>query len=197
MTHHRLSKQLESIVTGTPWLMHALEVVARCSGAQAFIGAGAVRNVVWDRLHGIQASAVPSDIDVVFFDAADEAGAGERELLSRLRESEPALQWEVTNQAYVHVWYREKLGYPLAAFESVEEAVGAWPETATAIAVRLGAHGALELVAPRGLDDLFGLVLRPNPHCRDRFAFEHRLKSKQFLARWPRLRLPGLEIAVA
>ncbi|WP_419747544.1 nucleotidyltransferase family protein [Pseudomonas syringae] len=44
---------------------------------------------------------------------------------------------------------------------STTDAMRYWPETATAIAIRLGESGSCEIAAPLGLDDLFGLVIRP------------------------------------
>jgi hypothetical protein len=65
-----------------------------------------------------------------------------------------------------------------------------WPETATAVAIRLH-DGALEIAAPFGLDDLFGLILRPTPAFRnDRLpAFHDRIATKRWLERWPKLSL--------
>jgi hypothetical protein len=45
-----------------------------------------------------------------------------------------------------------------------------WPETATAVAVRRNDEDGCEVAAPFGVDDLFGLILRPTP----RFAREKR-----------------------
>jgi hypothetical protein len=65
-----------------------------------------------------------------------------------------------------------------------------WPETATAVGVRLDAQGAVDAAAPFGLDDLFGLVLQPTP----RFMAEkypvylERIRTRDWPSRWPRLR---------
>ncbi len=68
-----------------------------------------------------------------------------------------------------------------------------WLETPTAVAVRLEAGGRLSLLAPLGLDDLLGLVLRPTPHARanpERLAaYRARLKRKNWPALWPKLRV--------
>jgi hypothetical protein len=62
-----------------------------------------------------------------------------------------------------------------------------WPETATAVAVRLLADDRIEVVAPCGLEDLFGLVCRRNPR---RVTVEHyrqRVHDKRIAERWPRV----------
>lgn len=43
-------------------------------------------------------------------------------------------------------------------------AIKAWPETATAVPVRLLANNLIEIAALLGLDDLFELVVRPGPN---------------------------------
>jgi hypothetical protein len=73
---------------------------------------------------------------------------------------------------------------PLA---SAADGVATWPETATAVAVRLLADDRIQVVAPCGLDDLFGLVCRRNP---SRVGVEHyrrRVRDKRIAERWPRV----------
>ena len=49
-----------------------------------------------------------------------------------------------------------------APYRDVADALAHWPETATAIAARLGPAG-VEILAPHGLADLFALLARPTP----------------------------------
>jgi hypothetical protein len=73
--------------------------------------------------------------------------------------------------------------------QSTEEAVATWPETATCVAVRLLPDGGLRVVAPFGLEDLFGQVLRRNP-CRVSFEqFHRRAFEKGIRDKWPRVRV--------
>lgn len=64
-----------------------------------------------------------------------------------------------------------------------------WPETATAVAVRLRHDDSLHVVAPYGLDDLFNLVCRRNPAIVTREQFQRRVQNKQIAKRWPRVRV--------
>jgi hypothetical protein len=74
---------------------------------------------------------------------------------------------------------------------STIDAMRFWPETATAVAVRLDEKGTCEVAAPLGLDDLFGLVIRP----AGKFAtektqvYQDRFKSKNWMTIWPLLTL--------
>jgi hypothetical protein len=67
--------------------------------------------------------------------------------------------------------------------------IATWPDTATAVAVRLDDNEQFDVVAPFGLDDLFDLVLRWNPSRVSLEEFNARIDSKQFIRRWPRIRL--------
>lgn len=72
---------------------------------------------------------------------------------------------------------------------SVEQPLSLWPETATALALRLQDDNALELITPFGLTDLFELKLRWNPNLVSYAVFDQRILSKHFLQKWPKLSL--------
>ena len=101
----------------------------------------------------------------------------------------PHVVWDVTNQALVHQWYRLENGDSIAPIRSIAHALSLWPETATAVAVRLDAQGNLAFEAPLGLQDLFELNLRWNPALVSQSVFWERLQAKQFLQKWPQLKL--------
>ena len=75
-------------------------------------------------------------------------------------------------------------------YTSTTNALLHWPETATAVAVRLGKNG-LDITAPYGLSDLFELRLRPTPAFeREKLGtFKQRVTTKQWLERYTRLQL--------
>ena len=138
---------------------------------------------MWDRLHGYTEPTPPGDVDLAFFDPADLSREHGREVEAALRARAPELPWEATNQAAVHLWY----GEDVEPLRSSAEAVATWPETATSVALRLEADGGLTIVAPFGLDDLFGLVWRRNPARVSVADSARRLESKRITQRWPRV----------
>jgi hypothetical protein len=88
----------------------------------------------------------------------------------------------------VHTWYHAKFGgEPVAALASIADAVATWPETATAVAVRLPAGGdaRIEVCAPLGLADLLGGVWRRNPRRVSLDVSLARLARHQPARRWP------------
>jgi hypothetical protein len=122
-----------------------------------WIGAGFVRDAVWDHLHRYGLSPVSGDVDVVWFDCEHCSPDHDSYLEYRLKQQLPSLDWSVKNQARMH---QRKGDYPST---STGNAVLDWRETATAVAVRLGKE-VLDITAPYGLSDLFeqGIVSYQN-----------------------------------
>ncbi len=175
---------LQSLIAGDAAMMGALAAVARAAPVGAWIGAGFVRNAIWDSLHGRDPDVAGlADLDVVFFDPSDMRAARDAAIEAALRAEAPELPWSVTNQARMHAWNGH------APYRDLADAVAHWPETATAIAARLGTTD-IELLAPHGVDDLLGLLLRPTPAFAQRPGVMYaRMEAKGWLSRWPRLRL--------
>lgn len=80
---------------------------------------------------------------------------------------------------------RESSGFRVEPLTSLTDAVATWPERCTSVAVSLSATDALSVIAPSGLDDLFGLVLRRNPRRVTVEIFRRRLSAKRIRERWP------------
>jgi hypothetical protein len=191
-----LEAGLVRIVRSSDVLMRALRAARTVDPPDWLIGAGAIRNVVWDRLHGHERPTPLADVDLVFFEpvtGGDAAGASwrtrEREVLEAVAAIAPDIPWDVKNQAAVHLWYPDAFGIPVPPLRSSADAVGTWPETATAVAVRLLPDDGIRVVAPCGLEDLFGLVCRRNPRRVTVEEYRRRVQSKRIAERWPRVRV--------
>lgn len=179
-------QQLAQIVASSPELMAQLRAVRALGLPHGCIGAGAVRNLVWDRLHHFDKPTRVADVDVVYFDAAA-SPTQDAQLQAQLQHQMPALNWEVTNQAWVHQWFASALGATVPPLASLEEGVATWPEFATCVAVFLQPDASIGVVAPHGLDDLFQLRVRHNPARASAASYAQRVQSKRFRERWPRL----------
>ena len=178
-----LQQRLERIVRESPWLLNVLETIRPFGLPDWYLAAGAIRNTVWDALTGSVRSEPDSDLDVVYFDSADAPNAAEQTLKAAL----PEYTWEVTNQATVHHWQSQATGRNIPAYDSMATAMASWPETATAVGVRLCDRGTMEFIAPHGLVDLFARTVRPSPTASDPRAYTSRLRQKGWHLRWPSL----------
>jgi len=182
--HH---EDLEGIVRASPWFTPALRTVQSLHLKSWCIGAGAVRNLVWDHLHQYNEPSPLADIDVAYFDITDSRQEAEAEVQAVLEARAPSVPWEVTNQALVHLWFEGHFGHAVAPLCSLEEAVASWPEYATSVGVYIGNGGGIEIIAPYGLEDLFALRVRRNPARVSVETYRQRVEQKQYAKRWPRV----------
>jgi uncharacterized protein len=160
----RMTAGLDFFILSDDWLLGVLQAVRDEGIPDAWVGAGTLRDLVWSRLYGSGFDpSVVRDVDVAFFDPADLSRGNDERVTGRLRARRPDVPWEATNQAAVHRWYADVFGGPpVEPLTSIADAVATWPETATAVAVRLVGDD-LEVCAPLGVDDLLGGVWRWNP----------------------------------
>ena len=167
--------------------MAALHAVRSLDLKEGWITAGFVRNRVWDHLHGFSKPTPLNDIDVIYFDPERIDPAFEKRLDAALAERISSLPWQVKNQARM----AERNGDP--PYRSIDDALQHWCETPTAIGARVNPAGEIEITAPLGLDDLFGLVVRPTPFARNRphklAQYRERMARKNWPRLWPRIRV--------
>jgi uncharacterized protein len=179
--------RLVALVRATPWFMRVLAHVRASRLRTWCVGAGAVRNLVWDALHGHAAPSMLADIDVAHFDAEDLSPERDAQLQRALQARAPELPWEVTNQAGVHLWFEQHFGHAVPALRSLEEAVASWPEFATCVGLWLDDDDGLRVIAPHGLGDLFGMIVRRNPVRVRVDTYRERVAGKRYSERWPRV----------
>lgn len=179
-----LRDELCLIVNASAWFQRALRAASELGLSSWCIGAGAVRNVVWDHLHGYAEPSYLADIDLAYFDSTETAGE-EQVHQARIERYCPDYPWEVTNQAHVHHWFEDHFGHAVAPLRSLQEAVASWPEFATCVGVTLDVGGHVEVIAPHGLDDLFSMHVRRNPARVSLDTFRRRTATKRYSQRWP------------
>jgi len=172
-----------NLIKKDEWMMNILEIAEKLNFPDWVIGAGFVRNKVWDYLHGFSNLKVDTnDIDLIYFDPQGNNKEADKQLSQKLKE-QTGIDWEVKNQFYMHTRNDD---FP---YKSTEDALSRWPETATSLGVKLE-NGDLKLIAPYGIDDLINLVVRP---CLKFPAglkgVEERAQEKNWFKKWPKLKL--------
>ncbi|MBZ9666077.1 nucleotidyltransferase family protein [Pseudomonas sp. LMG 31766] len=177
--------QLQTLIVTDLQRLRILQQVRELDLPDCWVAAGFVRSAVWDHLHQRTPSPLPEDIDVIWFDCAHTSEERDAELQATLRGGNGDLQWSVKNQARMHLRNGD------APYASATEAMRHWPETATALAVRLDENDRVEVAAPLGLEDLFGLIVRPAGRFQNekRRIYQQRLHDKNWLATWPKLKV--------
>ena len=172
------------LIKHDPWRMDVLQAVRSLRLPDWLIGAGFVRNPVWDYLHEYDKPTPITDIDVAYFDPTDLNEETEAKYQDRLKKIILA-NWSVTNQARMGFINNQNRNYT-----STTDAIACWPETATAIGIKLLDDNSLRLVAPHGTEDLFTLKLRMTPEFGGGYdVFLSRITKKGWLKKWPRLKI--------
>lgn len=169
-----------TFIQSRPEMVRLLEAVNRLGLPDVWIGAGFVRNAVWDALT-LRPPWPLNDIDVIYFDRGDRRSEHDAAIETALFRTCPDVPWTVKNQARMH----ERNGD--APYRDSAEAIAHWPETATAVAASFS-QGRVKVIAPHGVADLLGLVVRPTPAFAAKLdVYRARIRQKNWRARWPEL----------
>ena len=185
-----LPPKLESSLRDNPIVSQVFDEWTDLALPNCWLVAGAVIQSFWNREYGFSPIHGINDIDIIYFDASDLTEETENEHYERInsRFEDFGIRFDVKNEARVHLWYEERFGYPIVAYDSAEAAMETFPTTAGSIGVRHNGQ-ALEAFAPFGFDDLMNLVVRPNKRQITRSIYEK--KVERWRSNWPQVKYLG------
>lgn len=151
------------------------------------IVSGALYNAVWNHLTGRPPGYGVRDVDLLYFDDRDLSYAAEDAVIRRARPLFDGLAApvEIRNQARAHLWVGARYGIDYPPLPDTDAALTRFTTIAHAVGARLTDEGALDVIAPFGLSDIFALRLRPNPHCDPRNRASYDAKAARARATWP------------
>ena len=165
------------------WMMETLEAACSMHQPDWWICAGFVRTKVWDGLHGYTNRTLLPDIDFIYFDELYAEERMEKEIEEQLKRLLPDRPWSVKNQARMHMVNR------IPPYTSAGDALSKFPETASAIGVKLDELGELLLAAPWGVYDLIRMKIQPTPFFAQSgelmSIYERRIERKKWKEKWP------------
>jgi len=170
------------VLTADAFRMACLRAVADLQLPDCYLAAGFVRNAIWDAAHQ-QAMTPLNDIDVVYFDAADLSTQREQQVAQQLARQFPGHQFEVRNQARMHL----KHGH--CAYQSSADAIRRWVELPTCVGVQLNPRQQLVFCAPFGLALNWSLLVEMNLDFAQPAVFTQRVQSKNWQQLWPKLQI--------
>jgi hypothetical protein len=174
--------RLEGIIRSDPDLMRLLEYLREAALPQWRLVAGCLYQTVWNVLTKRPRGTGIQDFDVIYFDAGDLSWEAEDAVIKRVTAAKPL---QIRNQARVHLWYEQHFGVPYPPLLTADESLRRYPSIVGAIGVRLEDDGRLDIVAPFGLDDLFAMVMRPNPACPHQPTFAAKAARTRLI--WPEI----------
>lgn len=183
----KTEKDILQAIREDAWMMEILSAVKKLDLPDWWICAGFVRTKVWDDLHGFDKRTALGDIDVIYFELSCLDEAKEKMFEEKLASLMPNLPWSLKNQARMHEVNQ------LPAYLSSVDAISKFPETATALGVKLDDKNELHLTAPCGIADLLQMEIKPTEHFKTNTQllkiYENRLVNKKWTAKWPEVKV--------
>ncbi|MBH0170063.1 nucleotidyltransferase family protein [Fictibacillus sp. 18YEL24] len=177
-----------NMIKNDDWMMRVLCAAKTLELPDWWICAGFVRSKVWDTLHGFQERTGLADIDVVYFNPEDLKKESEKKYEEMLLGLIPNVPWSVKNEARMHL-----VNDDFEPYTSTVDAISKFPETVTALGVRLNEQGEVILTAPCGIEDVLSMEVRPTDSYRRtedrRNKYKERVKKKNWEAVWYKVRV--------
>lgn len=156
-------KRLLSIIYKNECIREVIDRASELKLPQWHLGAGCIAQTVWNHSHGYDLLANIKDCDFVYYDH-DLSEDRERLIGEQVKKlfAHIPIEFDVVNQARVHLWYKDYFGYLIKPYQSVRDSITTWPTTATCVGVSRAADKSITIYAPYGLDDLLNMVVRAN-----------------------------------
>jgi len=88
-------------------------------------------------------------------------------------------------QSCVHLWFEDKFGEIYEPLTCTDDAPARFVAPAFALGVRLEKDDAISVVAPFGLQDVFEMVIRPNPTRGQARGWDRVIANAR--GRWPEI----------
>ncbi len=181
MSKEEQEKFIISIIENNTSVYNILSIL-RNENESLYLGGGVVRNIIWDYLHGFNDPTPIEDVDVMYYDSQNVDKAFDMKIENHLKAIKPNTLWSVKNQGRMHIANNEQ------QYSSLEDALTKFPETVSAILVRLKKDNSYEFIAPFGYDDLFRLIVRPTPHFMSKINdYRDRINQKNWKENWNHL----------
>jgi uncharacterized protein len=183
----RNEKDIVRIIREDEWMMNILKTVKILNLPDWWICAGFVRSKIWDILHDFKERTTIPDIDVIYFDPTNIDELEEKKLEVKLKSMMPNIPWSVKNDARMHVISN------MPPYTSSVDAISKFPETATALGVKLDEKDNVILTAPFGISDVINLEVKPTPYfteTKERMKiYEERIEKKNWKSTWHKIKI--------
>ena len=184
-------REIIALILEDKWMMELLKSAQSLKLPDWWICAGFVRSKIWDVQHGFDKRTTIQDIDVIYYDRKNIEKYAEKEYEEALKRLLPTIPWSVKNQARMHSVNN------ISPYTSSIDAISRFPETATALGVKLDGEDKVILTAPHGIDDVVNLIVKPTPYfCEQKEQmkiYEERIREKNWQAIWNKVEIIKLD----
>jgi len=175
-------KDIVDVIKEDEWMMDLLGTVKTLNLPDWWICAGFVRSKIWGVIHKFSTRTPLPDIDVIYFDSSNTDELEEKKIERKLKSLIPNIPWSVKNQARMHVLNN------MAPYVSSVDGISKFPETVTALGVKLDEKSNVVLTAPWGIEDVVNLKVKPTPYYLETDEriniYENRVTKKDWKSIW-------------
>lgn len=186
-------EKIIDLIMEDKWMMSILETAKSLNLPDWWICAGFVRSKIWDTLHNFNERTPIPDIDVIYFYPTNIDELMEKKLEEMFKTLMPNIPWSVKNEARMHI---KSIMPP---YSSSVDAISKFPETATALGVKLDEKDNVILTAPCGIDDVVNLEVKPTSYftkTKERVEiYEDRISKKNWKSIWKNLKVYHIDIS--
>jgi len=180
-------REVIALIHEDKWMMEQLKCAQSLNLPDWWICAGFVRSKIWDVQHGFDERTTIPDIDVIYYNRTNIEKSVEKEYVGALKRLLPTIPWSVKNQARMHSVNNN------SPYTSSIDAISRFPETATALGVKLDDRDNVILTAPHGIEDVVNLRVKPTPSiCENKEQmkiYEERIRKKNWQVVWSRVEI--------
>ncbi|WP_432364066.1 nucleotidyltransferase family protein [Sporosarcina sp. UB5] len=184
-------KDVIRLISEDKWMMDILRSAQSLNLPDWWVCVGFVRSKIWDELHEFKERTLLPDIDVIYFDKSNVDEEIEKHYENILKQRHHTIPWSVKNQARMHTVNNDR------PYSSSSEAIAKFPETATALGVKLDEEGKVMLTAPHGIEDVINFTIRPTPYfseTEERMDYYHlRVRKKNWKSIWHKVEVLQVE----
>jgi hypothetical protein len=186
----KTEQDIINLVEKDDWMMDILKAAKILDLNDWWVCAGFVRSKIWDTLHGFEKRTPLGDIDVVYFDPVNIEKSIEKNYEKQLQELLPGQPWSVKNEARMH------LVSDFEAYGSAVDAISKFPETVTALGVKLNEENEVVLTAPCGIEDVLNMEVKPSKIFTEtesrKARYNERILKKKWQETWNQVKITEL-----
>lgn len=180
-------EEIIALIREDKWMMGIVESAKMLNLPDWWICAGFVRSKIWDVLHDFNVRTTIPDIDVIYFDPTNIDELEEKKFEEKLKTLAPNIPWSVKNEARMHIRNN------VPPYSSSVDAISKFPETVTALGIKLDEKDNVILTAPCGISDVVNLEVKPTPYfleTEERVRiYEERITKKNWKSIWSNLKV--------
>lgn len=123
---------------------------------------------------------------MIYYDSTNIGEKVERAFEDKLKKQLRTIPWSVKNQARMHI------ANNIPPYRSSVDAISKFPETATALGVKLDEEDKIILTAPHGIEDVVNMKVAPTPFfsaSKERMQiYEQRVRNKDWQEIWRKVK---------